>query len=60
MTYNPLKNLLGAIPVGGKIAYHLYNIEYDGNKSNYRAKLLRKSKWHPQYNKAQGNLKFLP
>ena len=25
VTYNPRRNFLGAICVGGKIAYHLYN-----------------------------------
>lgn len=50
MSYSARRNLLSAISIQGKIAYHLFNIEYSSHKSNYNVKLLRKSKWHPQNN----------
>ena len=56
VTYNSRRNLLGAIPSGGQIAYHLFNIEYNALKSNYSVKLLRKSKWLPQYKVISGKL----
>lgn len=45
MTYNSRRNLLGAISVSGKTAYHLFDIEYDGYRKNIKGRLLRKSKW---------------
>lgn len=49
MTFNVRRNILGAISVGKKIAYHLLDIGYSGTKGNYSGKLIRKSKWHAQY-----------
>lgn len=47
ITYNLRRNILGAISVGGKIAYHLFTLA----KSNFHdnVNLVRKSRWHPQY-----------
>ena len=53
VAYNPRRNILGAIPVGGKIAYHLYN--FDNSKVGNSVKLTRKSKWHSQYNNGESN-----
>ena len=47
VTYNPRRCFLGAMCVGNKIAYHLYN--FDTSKSDGIIKLIRKSKWHSQY-----------
>lgn len=55
VTYNSRRNILGSISLGGKISYHLYNIEYGGQKSNYCVKLLRKSKWHSEYSNNESN-----
>ena len=53
VTYNPRRNFLGAICVGGKIAYHLY--KFDTSKPDGIVKLIRKSSWHSQYNSEEGN-----
>ena len=58
VTYNSRKSILGAIPVGGKIAYHLYN--FSAGKTENTVQLLRKSKWHSQYSTAEGNYKMIP
>lgn len=61
VTYNSRRGLLGAISLNGKIAYHLYNIEFiSAQKSGYSGKLLRKSKWHSQYGTSLGNLFIFP
>ena len=48
VTYNPRRSILGAIPVGGKISYHLYNIAT--SKAGNIVKLIQKSRWHSHYN----------
>ena len=48
VTYNLRRSILGAISVGGKISYHLYNFS-TSKASNNIMKLIRKSKWHSQY-----------
>jgi len=53
VTYNPHRNILGAMCVEGKIAYHLYN--FGTSKSDGILKLIRKSRWHSQYNPQKGN-----
>lgn len=45
---------MGAMSLGGKIAYHLFDIKYDSRKSNSSVELLRKSRWPSQYNNDQG------
>ena len=54
MAFNARRSLLGSIPVGGKIAYHLHSIGYSGQKGSYSAQLLRKSQWKAQYGTAAG------
>ena len=49
MTYNQRRGSLGAISLSEKIAYHLWNIECIGGKSESEIKLITKAKWHPQY-----------
>ena len=44
VTYNPRRGILGAISVGGKISYHLYNFAM--GKTGDVVKLVRKSQWH--------------
>ena len=52
VAYNPRRNFLGAMSVGGKIAYHLYN--FGTSKSDGIIKLIRKSSWHSQYSTDDG------
>ena len=47
VTYNPRRGFLGSIPVGGKIAYHLYNVA--SSKAGSMVLPLRKSTSHSQY-----------
>ena len=47
VTYNSRRSILGAIPVEGKIAYHLYN--FITGKTGNIVKLIRKSRWHSQH-----------
>ena len=54
VTYNSRRNLLCAIPLAEKAAYHLWDLGYSGQKSNYGAKLLKKSKWQSQYSSRRG------
>ena len=56
VTYNPQRKILGAIPSGGKTAYHLLNINPDISNASDIVKLCRKSKWHSQYNTSYSNL----
>lgn len=51
MTYNPRRNILGALTVKRKIAYHLYHISLNPSKVSEAVKLCRKSQWHPHYSK---------
>lgn len=53
VTYNARRNILGAISVTGKIGYHLFNIAT--SKTDETVKLIRKSKWHPQFSTVRGN-----
>lgn len=46
--FNPNRNVLGAISLGGEIAYHLFNIDFNASLGKYNVKLLRKSKWHTE------------
>lgn len=59
VSYNLRRDLLGAISLERKIAYHLFGIDHAGQKYNSGAKLLKKAKWHSQYdtdNRNQSNL----
>lgn len=48
MTYNARRELLGVIPIGQKITYHLFNIgSYSGQKSTPRFNLSKKATWNP-------------
>ena len=49
LTYNPKRNLLGAISLNRKIAYHLFTVDTNCANIKESVKLIRKSKWHPQY-----------
>jgi len=53
VTYNPRRNILGAMCVEGKIAYHLYN--FGTSKSDSIVKLIRKTRWHSQYSIQESN-----
>ena len=59
MTYNPQRKILGVIPCGGKIAYHLFNINPGTSTARDIVKLCRKLKWHSQYSTEPGNLALL-
>ena len=53
LTYNSKRNLLGAISVSGKIAYHLFFVDTNCLNIKKSVKLIRKSKWHLQYGTVQ-------
>ena len=53
VTYNPRRNILGAMCVGGKVAYQLYN--FDTSNSDDIVKFNRNSKWHSQYSTKESN-----
>ena len=46
MTYNSRRNILGALPLHQKIAYHLFSIDAYASKTEDMVKLYTKSKWH--------------
>ena len=52
VTYNPRRNILGAIPIEGEIVYHLY--QFPTSKADNNVKLIRKSRWHTQYRTEEG------
>lgn len=54
VTYNSRRGLLGAISVEKETAYHLYHVGYSSQKNNYCVKLLKKSKWQPQFDAGDG------
>ncbi len=55
VTYNSRRNILGAIPIAGRIAYHLFNVDANTSNAHGIVKLNRKSKWHSQHSIQQGN-----
>lgn len=56
VSYNSRRNILGAISLDKKVAYHLWIIEYSQQKNNYNIKLLQKAKWHQFYSTEIGIL----
>ena len=56
LTYNTKRNLLGAISLGGKIAYHIFAVDANYLNIKESVKLIRKSRWHSQYD--NGSSKF--
>ena len=44
LTYNIKRNLLGAISLSGKIAYHLFTVDTNCRNIKESVKLIRKSK----------------
>ncbi len=59
MTYNSRRSILGAIPVGETIAYHLFTIDTSASNAGGIVKLNRKSKWYSQYSTESSNLFLL-
>ena len=57
MTYNTKQNLLVAISVRDKTAYHLLSIDVDYSDTN-KVKLIRRSRWHSQYSDEWSKLKL--
>ena len=55
-TYNTKRNLLGAISLSGKIAYHIFTVDANCPKIKESVRLTRKSKWHSQYDNISSNL----
>ena len=51
ITYNSRRGIIGAVPLYGKISYHLFNVDSNASKTKDIVKLIRKSKWHSH----QGN-----
>lgn len=49
VAYNSRRGILSAIPLGGKVAYHLFKIDSYPSKIDDTVKLCRKSKRHSQY-----------
>ena len=56
LTYNTKRDYFGAVNVGGKIAYHLFSANTNALNTKEAIKLIRKSKWHPQYGTQTGKL----
>lgn len=52
VAYNMRRGILGGIPIGGRIAYHLFLVDENASRTDEIAKLCRKSKWHYQYRNA--------
>ena len=52
------QNLLGALSVKNKIAYHLFSVDADSSDPKNTVKLIRKSKWHSQYDTFDGKSKI--
>ena len=52
VTYNPRRSIFGAIPVTGKISYHLYDVAT--GKAGNIVKLISKSKWYFKYRTDRG------
>ncbi len=55
VTYNYRRSILGAIPVGGRTAYHLFTIDTSTSNAGDIVKLNRKSKWHSQHSTDPSN-----
>ncbi len=55
VAYNSRRRILSAIPVAGKIAYHLFNVDANASKTSNIVKLNRKSKWHSQHGTQKSN-----
>ena len=53
ITYNSRRGIIGAVPLYGKISYHLFNVGSNASKTKDIVKLIRKSKWHSQHSKHQ-------
>ena len=49
LAFNAKGHIIGAMPLQGKIAYHLFKVDRDNSKNSYSVNLVRKSKWHPRY-----------
>lgn len=54
-TYNTRRNILGAIPITGKIAYHMFQIDTYASNRDAVARLCRKPKWYEQQKYSRGN-----
>ena len=59
LTYNTKRNLLGAISLNKKIAYHLFTVDTNSANIKESVKLIRKSKWHSQYHNDSGKFDTL-
>ncbi len=55
VTYNPRRSILGAIPVAGRIAYHLFTIDASASNAGSVVKLNRKTRWSQHYSTQEGN-----
>ena len=53
ITYNSRRGILGAVPLYGKISYHLFNVDSNASNTNDIVKRTRKSKWHSQQSNHQ-------
>lgn len=59
VTFNPRRNILGAICVGGEVTYHLFKVNSHSSKNDDAAvELYRKSKWHPEYHTFKSHIAF--
>ena len=58
--YNTRRGILAALPLGGKIAYRMFQIGANSSKAEKNTvKLCRKSKWHSQYSTHESNVTTL-
>ena len=51
MAYNPRRNILGAISLGSKVAYHLFKIDAGTSQP---MRFCRKSKWYVEFCTSSG------
>lgn len=54
-TYNPRRNLLGAISIDKQTSYHLFRHTRNETKNTYSVNLLKKAKWFSQSSDIFGN-----
>ena len=67
ITYNSRRSIFGAMPIKGKIEYHLFSVDIYPSKIQDMVRLCRKSKWHSQHRTSESrklfshiNYKFAP
>ena len=55
VTYNSRRDVLCTISVGGRAAFHLFQVNYNNHSRNNNVKLLKKMKWPSQHGTSSCN-----